>query len=167
MTESPNVMTEGVRRLAVLQRADGSFTGEHWGAGAEREPTTSLFATALVVCATTSLPPSDTREELRRKAANFLRGHQSPHGSFNYWIRGSIGEKELPCPDDLDDTACALAALTIADPSRMDGPAMSNIVKILTHVESKPGGPYRTWITGSDVADIWKDVDPVVNANIG
>jgi hypothetical protein len=61
---------------------------------------------------------------------------------------------------------CSLSALLLHDSSIIDGTVLSYCVQALTHTESQPGGPYRTWIVESTASTIWKDIDIVVNANI-
>lgn len=73
----------------------------------------------------------------------------------------------MPYPDDLDDTFVALAALYGYDPKLIGGTVLANVAKILTGVEAREGGPYRTWLVGADSNDKWRDVDVVANSNVG
>jgi len=81
---------------------------------------------------------------IKQKAAKFLLSQKSKHWSFNYWVRNSQEAKKLPYPDDLDDTFCALSALFQYDPNLINGSAMAKIITLLTAMEKKEGGPYRT-----------------------
>src|SRR3989344_5315036 len=73
----------------------------------------SVFSTALILSCLNALDGNNSRELLgiKQKAANFLLSQKSSNWSFNYWARGSRQAEEMPYPDDLDDTACALSAL--------------------------------------------------------
>lgn len=95
--------------------------------------------------------------------AAYLLNHKSSQWTWNYWERGS-GSR--PYPDDLDDTACAVVGLLANDPSCIDAAGQALLARALISCETQPGGPYRTWVTSlNDIA--WRDVDVVVNANIG
>jgi len=89
--------------------------------------------------------------------------HKSSQWSWNYWERGSTAR---PYPDDLDDTACAVAALIRFEPKLVNASAQANIAKSLIACETNPGGPYRTWLVPPENKQ-WQDIDPVVNANVG
>lgn len=94
---------------------------------------------------------------------HYLLEHKNAAWSWNYWERGSSAR---PYPDDLDDTACAIAGIAGYDPSRLDASAQACVAKNLIACEVKPGGPYATWLMPADDTQ-WRDVDPAVNANIG
>lgn len=99
----------------------------------------------------------------RQKAAHYLLLHKSRQWSWNYWERDSSSRAY---PDDLDDSACAIASILGVNPELVDADAQATIAKNLIQCETKPGGPYVTWLVRS--ADTrWQDVDPAVNANIG
>lgn len=66
----------------------------------------------------------------------------------------------------MDDTFCALAALTLHRPELIDSQAMANIVSLLTLVEDSEGGPYRTWLVPPQAAAHWQDIDLAVNSNV-
>lgn len=115
---------------------------------------------------------------IRKSATEFLLSEKSGYGSFNYWGHAAEERKTMPYPDDLDDTFVALAALYGYDTKLIDGSALANAAKLLTAVETVPGGPYRTWLVAQDpqggqdprvphVSAAWRDVDVVVNSNVG
>lgn len=122
------------------------------------------FVPSLIL---SSLKNVDTEQayRIRHSIASFLLTQKSDHWSYNYWVRTSTDAKELPYPDDLDDTFCALIALYHHDPSLIDENALAKMTKLLIATESKPGGPYRTWLV-SRSAKKWQDVDVAVNANV-
>jgi len=129
----------------------------------------SVFSTALILSCLNALDGNNSRELLgiKQKAANFLLSQKSSNWSFNYWARGSRQAEEMPYPDDLDDTACALSALYKHNPDLLSGEVLANVVTVLTALEVKEGGPYRTWLVPANTQKAWLDVDLAVNSNIG
>lgn len=109
---------------------------------------------------------SDKAEDVKKQASEFLLKERSSSWSFNYWQRHSKESKEKPYPDDLDDTCCALAALTLNSPESINGETLAHLVRTLTLCETAPGGPYETWILPKEKKLEWHDIDPGVNANI-
>ena len=146
------------RYLSSLQDPHGSFQAQLEDGSQVPSP----FFTALILDILCQLPSSPALEKIKTQAAHYLLSQKSPHWSWNYIDRASPS----PYPDDVDDTACALAALSRHNPNLLDGEAWAHILSVLTQQEIAPGGPYRTWIISPHAKD-WQDVDPVVNANIG
>lgn len=105
-------------------------------------------------------------EAARKGIADFLLAQRSEHWSFNYWANGTEERKTLPYPDDLDDTFVALTALAGYDKNLVDGAVIAAAMKILTTVEAREGGPYRTWLVSKGSSEKWHDVDLAVNANV-
>jgi len=159
----------GLRFLAKVQGATGSFahlSSPHPDKFTKSLTYTSPFFTALITSCLRSLPESSERQGISQKAAAYLESQVSKNGSVNYWDTSSPEYTQLPYPNDLDDTFCLLAALQLAQPSLISGETLAKTVKLLTHAEVKPGGPYRTWLVSGDSAPIWQDVDLAVNNNI-
>ncbi|MCC2631807.1 MAG: hypothetical protein K0S20_506, partial [Patescibacteria group bacterium] len=128
----------------------------------------TTFVTSLILSALSRIPSSLDLDEIKKRGARFLLEERSKDWSFNYWSRNSSQYKELPYPDDLDDTFCAAAALQEINPGLIDGKALASLITLLTATEAKPGGPYKTWIVDSRLPDpIWHDVDVAVNSNVG
>lgn len=155
--------------LAGQQKCNGGFLSlttadKNDFANAKTYPTT--FFTANVLSCLNLLPNSSLADSIKKKAARFLLFQRSKLWSFNYWQRNSAEAELMPYPDDLDDTSCALAALTVFDPELISGKALAGIVKTLTMTEVKPGGPYKTWLINKKAKAVWQDVDLAVNANI-
>ncbi|MDE1875047.1 MAG: hypothetical protein KGH68_03210, partial [Patescibacteria group bacterium] len=96
--------------------------------------------------------------------ARFIKDHQrSPDGSWNYLVGVSS------YPNDLDDTACALIALERSGAYVLDGASLATFARLLISAETRPGGPYRTWLTRREIRAAnrsWRDIDVCVNANI-
>lgn len=106
-----------------------------------------------------------------KKTAAFLNIHHNIEGTWNYWHRSSYEFVSTTYPDDLDDTASALAAIRLSNPETLSGDDCARFVKELCKQEIAPGGPYRTWCVENSVdkniiAEKNK-VDIGVNAAIG
>ncbi len=123
----------------------------------------SVFTSALIL---QNLSSIDSIKEVKKDLADFLLSQKSKHYSYNYWVRGSVEERSVPYPDDLDDTFCALSALFLYNPKLITGKLLSSVVSILASTEVKVGGPYKTWLVDKSLDKVWQDVDPVVNINV-
>jgi len=53
------------------------------------------------------------------------------------------------------------------DQNLISGGVLASVAKILIATETAVGGPYRTWLVAPDADEHWRDVDVVVNANVG
>ncbi|HWY79256.1 MAG TPA: hypothetical protein VNW29_02770 [Candidatus Sulfotelmatobacter sp.] len=128
----------------------------------------SVFSTALILSCLTNLQKSENEhiKNITLRAATFLLAQKSTNWTFNYWARNSQETKQMPYPDDLDDTFCALTALYQYDPTLITGTILAKIVSLLTTFEKKEGGPYQTWVVPKNATSIWTDVDLAVNINI-
>ncbi|MDD3003090.1 MAG: hypothetical protein PHS06_04470, partial [Candidatus Shapirobacteria bacterium] len=124
----------------------------------------SIFPSVLILSCLDSIEKS---EKIKKKLVDFLLSQKSDYWSFNYWKRQAKESKRMPYPDDLDDTFCALSGIYKYDSKLIDGAAMAKIVTLLTTMEKKEGGPYKTWLVSESVDEAWKDVDLAVNSNIG
>ncbi len=93
--------------------------------------------------------------------------NRNKNWTWNYWKRDtSLATIKSNYPDDLDDTANALLAIRAYRPSVINGTSLAHIANVLISAEEYVGGPYRTWLTMTP-DEKWRDVDVVVNANIG
>lgn len=165
----PKIIDKGIAYLTNQQQKDGSFlsfstTNKRSFKNAKKYHST--FPSSLILSCLCSLEETPEIKRIKDRLATFLLSQKSKHWSFNYWTRNSKEAKTLPYPDDLDDTFCALVALYQYNPELIDGSAMAKIVTLLTAVEKKEGGPYRTWLVPHDADKVWKDVDLVANSNI-
>lgn len=148
--------------LGQNQTASGKFQG--YSAADQNfaaiTPTDTIFSTALILDCLNNVVGSFA---IRRKAADYLVSHKSKQWTWNYWERSSSARAY---PDDLDDTVCAVASLLGHDPTLVDAVAQAHLAQSLIACEMEAGGPYATWLMpASDIQ--WRDVDVVVNANIG
>jgi hypothetical protein len=87
-------------------------------------------------------------DDIKQRIVNFLLAQRSQQWTFNYWQKESLEYEQLPYPDDLDDTFCALSSMYKFDPGLITGEALAAAINVLTAQEVKPGGPYRTWLVG-------------------
>lgn len=122
----------------------------------------STFFDAL----TLSFLPKESFETVRERLMKSMLGELSPHASANYWRRGSEASVLMPYPDDLDTTTAVFHALSSHDPAFLSGDKLGAYVKLLIALEEREAGPYKTWLVSADSPEVWRDVDPVVNAHI-
>lgn len=163
-------INQSLARIIASQRQDGSFTTYSspdlydFNDSLARH---TLFQNALILdCLHDIDSQSPEFIATRNKLVAYIVGQRSELWSFNYWDRDATESRELPYPDDLDDTACALAALYRYDPSLFTGDVLAKIVSVLTIVETKESGPYKTWVASNGQPGEWDDVDVAVNANV-
>lgn len=124
----------------------------------------SVFPSALIL---SCLDLVEESKIIKKKLIKFLLNQKSEFWSFNYWKRKSEENKTMPYPDDLDDTFCALSGIYKFNPKLINGSVLAKIVSLLTAVEIKVGGPYKTWLVAENANKAWKDVDLAVNSNVG
>ena len=122
----------------------------------------SVFNVSLIALAMADNPGA---APILDKISEYLLSQKSDNWSFNYWDRKTEEYASDNYPDDLDDTACAMAALYKINPDAVNGEALAKVVSTLTLLEIKEGGPYRTWLVPKSAPKIWQDVDPAVNSN--
>lgn len=126
----------------------------------------TTFLPSLILTFLAGLP-YDELKPICKKICKFLISNKNESGSLNYWQRNSQNYREMPYPDDLDDTFTALAAIKLFDSKLIGGNTLAEAANILIATETKEGGPYRTWLVDPKKADkIWLDVDLAVNSNI-
>lgn len=169
MNEIERAIQKGINYLAKNQEEDGGFLSlsspnPHDFSLARKFHT--LFPVALILSSLNKLPDGVGGKTIRKKAVQFLLTQKSPYWTFNYWQRDSREARKMPYPDDLDDTSCALAAIFEYDKKLINAKALTNILAVLTALEEKEGGPYRTWLVDERGGEEWKDIDLVVNCNV-
>lgn len=144
------------------QKSDGSFSHLIFPQESTRTSPfiTALIASALVKC------KQEVASDVGQRAVHFLLTQKSSYWTFNYWAKGSAQQQKMPYPDDLDDTCCCLLAIHQYKPEKIDGKVLAKLTEILTLVEQKEGGPYKTWLVKQSAPKYFQDVDLVVNANI-
>ncbi|MBI5123307.1 hypothetical protein HZA75_05615 [Candidatus Roizmanbacteria bacterium] len=163
------VISKGLKYLTVLQEKDGSFLS--FSSINEQDFSkpilySTTFLNSWLLLETKSFAENKKIFLLRKNLASLLFAQKGDHWSWNYWIRNSAEAETMPYPDDLDDTFCALAALYTYDPRLITGDAFAYLIKVLTTVEKKEGGPYMTWLVKKSSSRLGKDVDFAVKCNI-
>jgi len=159
-------IAKGLKYLAQQQRTDGGFDGV---ASADAVGFTNtrlhptIFFTALICQCCNEIKNA---QNISEKGSAYLLRHKSKAWTWNYWQRDERGAQMQGYPDDLDDTACALAAIIGFDTSHLDGTLLGHIGRQLVAAEAAVGGPYETWLVPASKLDIWHDIDVAVNANI-
>lgn len=148
--------------IQTEQSLDGSFLSRT----SDSLSVQTTFVTSLILQCLATVSSEAITKNISRKAVEFLLSEKSPHWSWNYWQRKSEQTRLHPCPDDLDDTSCALAAIALHSPDSLDAVALASATKLLILAEEKPGGPYNTWLVGDRKNPQWTDYDIVVNSNI-
>lgn len=163
-----SLIQKGIFLLRTMQNNNGNFASysSYQKDFVEAEPHSTTFYTACILQSISHLEPQSLLKSIQQKATDFLIKQQTPSGSYNYWDRYSEDYQKLPYPDDLDDTALSLAALSLTEPSLIDGKILSSFTNTLIALESTEGGPYFTWITDKSSPLAWKDIDLAVNTNI-
>ncbi len=157
---------KSLKFLLHSQEKNGAFYGylfEKEKPGIEIQKITFFTSLILEACADHFIDDLVWRK-ISSKAVRFLRREKSKRGSWNYWERKSDQYKEQPYPDDLDDTFCALGALHFS--KEIQGEDLAKAIMLLTSLEIKEGGPYRTWTVSENAEKIWKDIDIAVNCNV-
>jgi hypothetical protein len=168
MPDLGGVVTAGLRYLAAVQQPDGSFVSSSSPAlrpfkATKTYHTTFVPAVMLGAVSATNRPQA---KRIKKRLATWLVGQKSSDWSFNYWAAQAPERADLPYPDDLDDTFCALIGLQLYDPSLIGASGLAKAVRLLVAAESQVGGPYRTWLVASGAPGVWQDIDLAVNANI-
>lgn len=159
-------IADGLAYIAQAQDNDGGFTSFSSPSLAPFQPLHKYQTTFVPSLILSSLSLCPAAVLIRQRLAEFLQSQKSDAWTYNYWQTTSPQRQTLAYPDDLDDTFCALSALAIHDPALADEGMLAAAVKILIAAESRPGGPYRTWLVAPDSDPVWLDVDLAVNSNI-
>jgi hypothetical protein len=129
-------------------------------------PVSTTFTTSLILGCLKEVTGLPEAKNIIDQGVNFLLAERNNNWSWNYWQKDSPEAIANPYPNDWDDTACALITLSLYRKEVITPKALAAITKLLVATENTPGGPYNTWMINKESKD-WKDLDPVVNANIG
>lgn len=164
---SPGLVERAVvRGIAFLERAQlpsGEIPVEAWG---KSDP--SIFPTALAAHCLSFAPGA---AQVRARSLDFLAAEMDSRGLWKHWPRTHPHYRGLP--PDLDDTACASAALVRAGRTIPDNRGL-----LLANRNRR--GLFRTWYLGAPelrhplaLFSFYRwtsarpfDVDAVVNANV-
>lgn len=177
-TKLHTAISRGLTFIVKQQTMHGSFFSETISstpAAPQKNPETisrettfyaSLIASSLANIQATTDDYKAGINLIIKKACSFLLSEKADNWSFNYWSTRVKEHATLNCPNDLDATSCALIAINAARKDHIDEKVLAQIGQLLISCEEQPGGPYRTWLVDPYALAMWKDVDPVVNANI-
>ncbi len=161
-----NFIARQLQLISDEQQADGYFPAlsspdpQNFCQATQRS---AIFPTLLIGGALNTINESQPEAEpILAKIRTLINSQIGPLGSLNYWLRDSTESRSLPYPDDLDDTFCA--ALALGD--KLTPHHLAQLIKLLTHAESRVGGPYYTWLVSNKESNIWRDIDIAVNANV-
>lgn len=117
----------------------------------------NIYSTALATYVLGRFAALPTATAALGAARALLRAERNADGSWSYEGRGTTR-----VPPDLDDTACAVAALMALG----ERPGLS-FYRLLWENEAGPGGPYYTWVGVNDGPHLLaRQVDALVNANV-
>jgi hypothetical protein len=134
-TDLDDAISRGVVFLQHAQQADGGFLNLFWYGDAEPVEVGNVFPAALIAHSLASVPEG---RAIREKALDFLAAEASPEGIWRHWARGEPRQEFLP--PDVDDTACASAALR--DSGR---PVPANQALLFANRDRR--GLFYTWFT--------------------
>lgn len=165
-SQAQAAITRGVAFLQNAQADDGSFATQisrNKRRFVVSEEFVTTFTPALMLQALGSV---ESARPVCEKLANWLLGQQEKNGAFNYWPKHAPQRQTRPYPNDLDDTACALAGLAAHDAKILDSAQLAKLVRLLLATEQAVGGPYKTWLVAQTTPAVWQDVDLAVNASI-
>jgi len=172
-----NTITRSLTFLTTTQTKSGDFivfSSLHPHDFKNSQSVNAFFLSSLILQSLSSvqkLTPLSSKASrnltaLQKKIAKFIWSQASELYSWNYWLRDSKESQTMPYPDDLDDTFAALTGLYLYQPEKISGDILAKVVKLLTSLEVKEGGPYRTWVVPANADQTWLDVDLTVNINI-
>lgn len=150
-----DAITAGLNWLGESQNNDGSWTLNRVVHGTEPESAHGLFSTTAVLLSVGERLSTSTRDA----ALDFLVASRGETGHWRF-------DPTMDIPFDVDDTACALAAIATFRPSIL---TMDDRDTLLSYWR-EPNGPFRTWDPAADdIADYWgfaETDDAVVNCNV-
>ncbi|MBX0328308.1 hypothetical protein K2Z83_11540 [Oscillochloris sp. ZM17-4] len=156
-----NRAERAVAWLRAAQRPSGelpTFTARRPDMADARPYACCVYTTTFVAHALSRLPHIPGAAAVCGAAGGFLRAEANGDGSWSY-----EGRATSRVPPDLDDTACATAALLTLG----ERPGLG-FYQQLWENELAPGGPYFTWLGVNDSAGhlLARQVDALVQANL-
>jgi hypothetical protein len=134
-TEPDSAIARAVAFLERAQQPDGGFPNLFWYGAAAPVEAGNVFPAALIAHSLASA--AEARAVLER-ALDFLTAEMSLEGVWQHWARGDANQEFLP--PDIDDTACASAALRSAG-----RPVPANEALLFANRDRR--GLFYTWFT--------------------
>ncbi len=165
--EEPNPMLDqrpidaALAWLQAAQRSSGelpTLTARRFDMADAHPHPCCVYTTTYVIHALRHFTAHPTASAVRSAAGAFLRAERNPDGAWSY-----EGRATRRVPPDLDDTACAAAALlTLGERPGLE------LFQLLWENEAAPGGPYYTWIGVNQMPGhlLARHLDALVNANV-
>jgi hypothetical protein len=105
-TDPEEAIRRGIAFLERAQQPDGGFTNLFWYGDDAPLEVGNVFPAALIAYSLGFIPEA---QAVREKALDFLAAEASPEGVWQHWASKDPQREFLP--PDVDDTACASAAL--------------------------------------------------------
>lgn len=134
-TEAESAVARAVAFLERAQKPDGGFPNLFWYADFAPIEVGNVFPAALIAHSLGFVPEG---RAAREKALDFLVAEASPQGVWQHWASEDPQQEFLP--PDVDDTACASAAL------RDGGRPVPDNEKLLVANRDRRG-LFHTWFT--------------------
>lgn len=163
-------ITQALTYLLTAQNKDGSWTMHSYPPPPSTQPSqtinglylTTYIIHTLTLAKNTTLAPQQKTNQALHQASQFILSHQSEDSTWNY--EGKQGHR---VPNDLDDTACCIAAL--AQTGHDINQLSMTFYPLLWNNAAQPGGPYYTWLGvnhPTTTHPLAHQLDSPVNANI-
>ncbi len=150
----------GVTALCGMQRPRGDFpmlASRNLTMADARTHACNIYCATFAAYALSRFPQLPAVDVALRKAGAFLLAERNDDGSWSY-----EGRATSRVPPDLDDTACAVAALL-----RLGEQPGLSFYRLLWENEAAPGGPYYTWVgVNGGTHLLARQIDALVNANL-
>lgn len=144
-----------LRALESTQNPDGSWPLLRVEQGTAPEVAHGLFSTTVVLLSVGEQLSAGARNH----AVDFVL---SARGESGYWRF----DPQMAIPFDVDDTACAIAAIARFRPTAVN----STDADLIRNFWRAPNGPFRTWDPAIDATEgFWASADTddaVVNCNV-
>lgn len=152
--------SRAIAALAAMQRPGGeipTYEARSPSMADARPYPASVYTTSFVVPPLHRLRALPGAAPILAAAGAHLRAERNPDGSWSY-----EGRATTRLPPDLDDSACAAAALAL-----LGAAPDLRLFRLLWENEAAPGGPYYTWVgVNRDAHLLARQIDALVNANL-
>ncbi|CAN5137939.1 hypothetical protein BH11PAT4_BH11PAT4_1990 [soil metagenome] len=146
--------------LSLNQNSNGSFFSDSYSETGQLEAKReTIFFNAEILYQLSDMPNNVLLKGIQARLVDYLLSQRSAKYTFNYWPKRA---KDVPTlPDDIDDTSCAVLALSKCLKLKQLNPFLSNYPNILSQQYVKDA--FSTWIP---LGKYPIDVDPVVQMNV-
>jgi hypothetical protein len=149
-----------VAALGAMQRPCGeipTYEARSPSMAAAKPYRSSVYTTSFAIHALQRVAGLSGAAAIMAAAGEHLHAERNPDGSWSY-----EGRATRRVPPDLDDSACAAAALALLGVA----PDL-RLFRLLWENEAAPGGPYYTWVGVNQGTHLLaRQLDALVNANL-